>query len=123
MCVCFVHEYVCCIGAKVSMKVSKKGAQLSVFYCEIIHKCIIHSQSYRRCTCLKCRHISVSLYFCCTSVGSVSVSSRLCVSVLLPGESSVQWKRIGSDIWQFDKVDLVSKGQLPGCSPRAPGLL
>lgn len=35
-------------------------------------------------------------------------SSRRHVSVLLPGESSVQWKRIGSDIWQFDKVDLVS---------------
>lgn len=57
-----------------------------------------------------CRHISLSLYFCCTS-------SRLCVSVLLPGENSVQWKRIGSDIWQFDKVDLVSKGQFQAALP------
>lgn len=50
-----------------------------------------------------CRDISPSIYFCPTS-------SRLRVSVVLHGESKIQWKRIGSDIWQFDKVDLVSKG-------------
>ncbi|CAB1451155.1 unnamed protein product [Pleuronectes platessa] len=40
----------------------------------------------------------------CHHVGS----GRLHVSVLLPGEGSAHWRRIGSDIWQFDKVDLVS---------------
>lgn len=58
--------------------------------------------------------ISFNLYFCSVPVSlrwlqqAPASFSRLRVSVLLPGESSVQWKRIGSDIWQFDKVDLVS---------------
>lgn len=39
---------------------------------------------------------------------SHTCSGSLHVSVRLPGESSGRWKTIGTDVWQFDKVDLVS---------------
>lgn len=38
-------------------------------------------------------------------------------SLLLPGEGSVLWKSIGTDIRQFDKVDLVSKVQFQAALP------
>lgn len=77
-------------------------------YSERMPKCIVASKKPQVMNVYKlCRCISFSVIFAlcpCHQVGS----SRLRVSVLLPGESSVQWKRIGCDIWQFDKVDLVS---------------
>lgn len=38
-------------------------------------------------------------------------------SLLLPGEGSVLWKSIATDIRQFDKVDLVSKVQFQAALP------
>lgn len=51
-----------------------------------------------------------SFLFCCVTISPFLFLFRRisAPSVLLPGESRVLRRRIGTDIWQFDKVDLVS---------------